>query len=133
MLPKDVVENTVRAFNASATSTTGYGSLGVPTGRYIAPANSPTCIETIPGTEQCGVRTLVIQGPVYSRWDLSAVKRTRLVGRTTFEFRAEMLNAFNHPNFVPVISTSNNADNYRVTSVNENSSRIIQLVFRLNF
>jgi hypothetical protein len=44
-----------------------------------------------------------------------------------------MLNAFNHPNFVPVISTSNNADNYRVTSVNENSSRIIQLVFRLNF
>jgi hypothetical protein len=133
MLPKDVVENTVRAFNASATSTTGYGSLGVPTGRYLAPANSPTCIETIPGTEQCGVRTLVIQGPVYSRYDLSAVKRTRLVGRTSFEFRAEMLNAFNHPNFVPVISTSNNADNYRVTSVNENSSRIIQLVFRLNF
>ncbi len=44
-----------------------------------------------------------------------------------------MLNAFNHPNFSPVISTSTNADNYRITGVQENSSRIVQLVFRLNF
>jgi hypothetical protein len=54
-------------------------------------------------------------------------------GRNNFEFRAEMLNAFNHPNFTPVISTNTNADNYRITGVQENSSRIVQLVFRLNF
>ena len=133
LLPQDIVENTVRAFNTSATSLTGYGNMGAPSGRYLAPANSPSCTETIPGTGQCGVRSLVITGPIYSRVDLSAVKRTRLVSDTTFEFRAEMLNAFNDPNFTPVISTSNNADNYRITGVNENSSRIVQLVFRLNW
>ena len=133
LLPQDIVENTVRAFNASATSLSGYGNLGEPTGRYLAPANSPDCIESIPGTEQCGLRRLVVTGPTYMRFDLSAVKKVQLVGRSTFEFRAEMLNAFNHTNFTPVISTSNNADNYRVTGVEENSSRIIQLVFRLNW
>jgi hypothetical protein len=133
LLPKDIVENTVRAFNASATSSTGYGNMGPPTGRYLAPANSPSCIETIPSTEQCGLRTLVVTGPVYVRFDLSAVKKVRIAGQTTFEFRAEMLNALNHVNFTPVISTSNNADNYRITGVQENSSRIIQLVFRVNW
>ena len=58
--------------------------------------------------------------------DLSAVKRVRIAGSTSFEFRAEMLNAFNHPNFNPVISTGTGADGYRTTSVVENSSRIIQ-------
>ena len=40
MLPQDILENTVRAFSTSATSASGYGNLGAPTGRYIAPANS---------------------------------------------------------------------------------------------
>jgi hypothetical protein len=133
MLPQDIVENTVRAFSTSATARSGYGDLGAPSGRYLAPANSSTCIETVPGTEQCGVGRLVITGPTYVRVDLSASKRTRLVGNSNFEFRAEMLNAFNHRNFTPVISTSTNVDNYRVTGVQENSSRIVQLVFRLNW
>jgi hypothetical protein len=134
MLPQDILENTVRAFSVSATSTTGYGSLGAPSGRYLAPANGPDCIETIAsGYGDCGVRTLVVTGPLYQRWDISAAKRTRLWGRTTFEFRADLLNAFNHPNFTPVISTSNNADNYRITGVQENSSRIIQLVTRFSW
>jgi hypothetical protein len=98
LLPKDIMENTIRAFSTLATSPTGYGSLGAPSGRYIAPANGPDCIETIAGGYgDCGLRTVVVTGPMYSRWDLSAVKRTRLVGHTTFEFRADLLNAFNHP------------------------------------
>jgi hypothetical protein len=134
MFPQDILENTVRAFSTSATSATGYGALGPPTGRYIAPANSPECIETIAnGYGDCGLRTVVLTGPTYHRWDISAVKRTRLVGRTMFEFRADLINAFNHPNFTPVISTSTNADNYRVTGVQENSSRIIQLVARFTW
>ena len=133
LLPKDIIENTVRAFNANAMSLTGYGSLGAPSGRYIAPGNGPTCIAVTPGSGECGVRTLVVTGPLYSRWDLSAVKRVRIVGRTNFEFRAEMLNAFNHPNFVPVISTNTNSDNYRMTSLQENGSRIVQLVWRMNW
>jgi hypothetical protein len=134
MLPQDIVENTVRAFSVSATSPTGYGSLGAPTGRYLAPANGPDCIETIAaGYGDCGVRTLVVTGPMYQRWDISAAKRTRLWGRTNFEFRADLINAFNHPNFTPVISTSTNPDNYRITGVQENSSRIIQLVTRFSW
>ena len=141
MLPQDIIENTIRAFSVSATSSSGYGALGAPTGRYLAPANGPDCIETIANDYgDCGLRTLVITGPMYSRWDLSLVKRTRLVGRTTFEFRADLLNAFNHPNFTPVVpditsatAGPNNADNYRITGVQENSSRIIQLVTRFSW
>ena len=133
-LPQDILENTVRAFSTSATSATGYGALGAPSGRYLAPANGPDCIERISNDYgQCGVRTLVVTGPRYVRLDLSAVKRTRLVGRTALEFRADMINALNHPNFVPVQSTSTNADNYRVTGVMEDSSRIIQLVTRFSW
>jgi len=139
LLPKEIVENTVRAFNTQATAANGYGSLGAPTGRYIAPANGRDCIENIPGGPgTCGMRTLVLTGPRYHRVDLSAVKRVRLFGDSNFEFRAEMLNAFNHPNFVPIIGLNNgvpstNADNYRITTVQENSSRIVQLGFRVNW
>src|SRR5262249_27265027 len=142
-LPKDILENTVRAFSTSVTSVSGYASLGAPTGRYIAPASGPSCIETVSGYGDCGTRTLVVTGPMYQRWDLSAVKRTRVVGHTMFEFRADMINAFNHPNFIPVVanfgpSPSNatnptNPDNYRVTTVQENSNRTIQLVFRFTW
>src|SRR5262249_4668933 len=145
------IENTVKAFNVSATSPTGYSNLGAPSGRYIAPANGPDCVEVAVGAGQCQgrFRSLVLTGPTYVRFDLSAVKRVRLVGRTTFEFRGEMLNAFNHPNFVPIIGLANNtfinvggltndapstnADNYRITAAQENSSRVVQLVFRLTW
>jgi len=134
LLPQEIIENTIRAFNVSATSPTGYASTGAPSGKYLAPANGPDCIETIAnGYGDCGMRTLVVTGPMYQRWDISAAKRTRLVGRSTFEFRADLLNAFNSPNFTPVISTSTNADNYRITGVQENSSRIIQLIARFTF
>jgi hypothetical protein len=134
LMPKDIVENTVRAFSTSATTASGYGDLGAPTGRYLAPANTPECIETSVGVGDCGVRSLVITGPKYVRFDLSAAKRVKLGGRFDFQFSAEMLNAFNHPNFVPVIATTNNSDNYRITDLNgEATSRTIQLVFRLNW
>jgi len=54
-----------------------------------------------------------------------------------FEFRADLINAFNHPNFsvvgFPTIANASNADNYRVTAVQENSSRVIQLVTRFTW
>jgi len=142
VVPKDIVENTVRAFSTSATSVSGYGSLGAPTGRYLAPANGPDCIEPDPNANfgDCGVNRLEVTGPRYIRFDLSAVKRVKITGRLDFEFRGEMLNAFNHPNFEPTFATfagnnpnANNADNYRVTSLQENSSRIVQLVWRASW
>ena len=119
MLPQDVIDNTIKAFNVSATSPTGYGALGAPTGRYLAPVNGPNCIElTDPnlrrvgggnplyganyGVGECGEGSLAVTGPMYWTADFSLVKRIKLKGELTLDFRAELLNAFNHANFVPV-------------------------------
>jgi hypothetical protein len=131
MLPQDIIDNTIAAFDVSATSPTGYGSRGAPQGRYLAPANGTDCIEIAPGYGDCGINSLVVRGPRLVRFDLSAVKRTTISGRVNFEFRAEMLNAFNHPWFTPVASTSTNPNNHRVTAAD--SGRRVQLVWRLNF
>ena len=64
-------------------------------------------------------------------FDLSAVKRTTIKGRVNAEFRAEFLNAFNHPYFQPTVSTSTNINNYRVTGAS--GARTMQLVFRINY
>lgn len=148
MLPQDIIDNTVRAFDASATSATGYGSLGPPTGRYLAPANGPDCIEVAyrPSTAddpqprgygECGVGNLVATGPRQVRVDLSIVKRVPIKGRVSADFRAEMINAMNHPWFTAVSGASagsfSTPDNFLVTTVGENSNRIVQLVWRLNW
>jgi hypothetical protein len=144
MLPQDVVDNTIRAFSVSATSATGYGPLGPPTGRYLAPANGPDCIELaqndrITGFGECGAGRLVVTGPRQVRFDMSITKRVPIAGRVNFEFRGEFINAFNHPWFTPITGQNDDGNNYnvadewRVTGVGENSSRIIQLVTRISW
>ena len=131
MLPEDVIENTVRAYSVSATSATGYSSRGVPTGRYIAPANGPDCIEIAQGFGDCGIRSLVVTGPKLFRFDLSAVKRIPIKGRVNVEFRAELLNAFNTPWFTPVTGVGDDPDDFRVTGAS--GGREVQLVWRVNW
>jgi hypothetical protein len=147
MLPQDVIDNTIKAFSVSATSLTGYGSLGAPSGRYLAPANGPDCIEptdpnlstflgtqfgTNAGVGTCGTGSLMVQGPVYWTADLSLVKRISLKKGVYLDFRAELLNAFNHANFNPVATVSTNASAYEVTSAVE-SGRVAQLVARFTW
>jgi hypothetical protein len=135
MLPADVVQNTINAFNVSATSPTGYAGTP-PTGRYFAPANGPSCIELEnSAVGKCGVGSLVVTGPWFSQQDISFVKRTKVVGHTNFEFHAEMLNAFNHANFTPVSGIGNTTlSSYQITALSgTNTSRTVQLVFRFNF
>ena len=79
------------------------------------------------------------------RFDLSAVKRTRLVGRSNFEFRAEFINAFNNVNFTPVVPGNTSTDysaaafeqvtaGYRdVNSTQDPGGRLVQFVFRVNW
>jgi hypothetical protein len=166
ILPDDIIQNTVKAFQTSATSANGYSALGAPTGRYLAPANGPDCIETSPGAGDCGIRSLVVNAPRLVRFDLSMVKRVKIHSSVNFEFRAEMLNAFNSPYFNPAstggqplgmtttyylpsgpYANFNNgstpqantlggasADSFRLTSLlGDNTSRIIQLVFRVRW
>jgi hypothetical protein len=156
MLPDDIIQNTVKAFSVSTTDPSGYAN-GAPTGRYLAPANGPDCIEIATnilgasalqgaapnhsGAGVCGTQSLIVTGPRQVRFDLALVKSVPIVGRVRAMFRAEMLNAFNHPWFTPVNANNSgntqrsydNADNYRVRAVGENSSRIIQLVARVSW
>jgi hypothetical protein len=131
MLPQAVIDETVKAFDVSATSASGYGSRGAPSGAYIAPANGPDCIEVAIGYGDCGLRSVVVTGPTLFRFDLSAVKRIPIKGRVNAEFRAEFLNAFNTPWFSPVLGIGNDPDDYRVTGAS--GSREVQLVWRLNW
>lgn len=139
-LPKDIVDNTIKAFSVSATSATGYGASGAPTGRYIAPANGPKCIQ-VAGNE-CATTNLFVTGPMFTRFDLSIVKRLKITERVDFELRAEFLNAFNNTNFFANLNMTNFTSNTfgQVTSAYTDSSntqdpggRLGQIVVRINF
>jgi hypothetical protein len=145
-LPQDIIDNTIKAFNVSATTANGYSSRGAPTGRYIAPANSSSCIETYGG--QCGFPTIFLYGPRFTRFDLNLTKKTKISERVNIEFRADFLNAFNNVNFL--VQSPNNASStitglnsdtfgqitqsYRdVSTTNDPGGRMIQFALRLNF
>ena len=135
MLPEDIVENTLRAWSVSATSASGYSG-AAPEGRYIAPANGSDCIETAQGFGDCGLNSIVVTGPSLFRFDLSAVKRIPVKGRVNFEFRAELLNAFNTPWFTPVTGVDDDGlfsdpDEFEVTG--GDTARTVQLVWRINW
>ena len=135
MFPQDIIDQTINAFNVSPTSATGYSG-AAPTGRYFAPANGPDCIEVDNGADygECAARSVVLHGPFFQQHDLRIAKRTRIVGRTDFEFAFEMLNAFNHANFVPVGGIGSTRSNYEVTALTgQNTSRIVQFVTRINW
>ena len=134
--PQDIIDNTVKAFSVSPTSPTGYSSLGVPEGRYFAPPNGPDCIEVDNGADfgECGVRSLVVTGPLFQQHDISVAKRVGLFGRANVEFRLEMLNALNQHNFVPVAGISDDPADFLVTGLTgTNAARVIQIVSRINW
>ena len=143
ILPQDIIDNTIKAFSTSATSATGYGSLGPPSGRYFAPANGPDCLQVVNG--DCAPRDHWVTGPKITTFDLSAVKRITLYGHTNFEFRAEMLNAFNNINFTAVVPNNTNtayssatfeqvtAAQRDVNNTQNPGGRLVQFVFRVTF
>jgi hypothetical protein len=142
-LPDDIILNTRRAFNTTAT---GFSTLGAPTGRYFAPANSGGCVQAYVG--QCGFANLIMHGPHLTRFDISIVKKTKITESVNLEMRAEFLNAFNNINFkigsqtAADTSVSNfsgatfgqTAVAYQdLSTTNDVGGRMVQLVLRLNF
>jgi hypothetical protein len=146
VLPKDIRENTIKAFNVQMTSTGASYTQGEPTGRFIAPAGFGNCAQTFHG--QCGFANLVLKGPAFFRSDLSVVKKLRFSETVNVEMRLEMLNAFNNINFL-VGSAGNDVNNVgnltssafgRMTNAyqdlsttNDPGGRVGQLVIRVNF
>jgi hypothetical protein len=138
MLPDDVILNTRRAFSTSPTSITGYSDLGVPEGRYIAPANSAECIQLQAG--ECAPRTLLVRAPFFTRFDIGVTKRFPLRGAMNFEFRLDILNVLDNVNFTPVANPGGGATIFQSTSAYRDpdnnfdpGGRLGQLAFRLNW
>jgi Carboxypeptidase regulatory-like domain len=145
IFPQDIIDNTIKAFNVSATTATGYAGNNVPTGRYIAPANSRGCVQVVEG--DCGFTNLFITGPKFVRFDLSMIKRIRIREGMNFELRGEFLNAFNNINYLgntnlglSNTSAQNNVNFGLVTSAyrdvnntQDPGGRLIQIVGRFNF
>jgi hypothetical protein len=144
MLPQDVIDNTIKAFNASATSPTGYGALGAPSGQYLAPASNGDCIEWLPGGGSCAPRHIFATGPTFYRFDMSLAKRIPLVNRVTAELRLDAMNVFDNINFLPTTTAGAYAGatqaNYEVTRAYQDLSgtqdpggRILQLSARISW
>ncbi len=140
-LPQDIIDNTIRAFNASATSATGFSEQrGVPTGRFFAPANSVSCIQVVTG--DCAPQNVYVTGPMFTRFDVSLVKRIKITENANFELRGEFLNVFNNINFLTNsnMTNFNNDDFGQVTAAyrdpnntQDPGGRLVQIVARFNF
>jgi hypothetical protein len=137
--PADIIANTIAAYNTSATTATGYSTAyGVPSGRYLAPANSGGCIQVVAG--DCAPNTLLVRGPGFTRFDLSLVKKMRFSESRNLELRGEFLNAFNNINFYGVANPSSSQTWGQVTTAYRDPNqqvdpggRLIQIVLRFNY
>jgi hypothetical protein len=128
ILPQDIIDNTLKAYSVNATGYSG----GAPTGRYFAPANSPSCMETVNGFGDCGVRSLIVTGPKVVRFDFNLIKRIRVTERVSLEGQAQVFNVFKNVNFNPVNYIGSVSDSYQVTGAID-QSRTMQLAFRISF
>jgi hypothetical protein len=146
LLPKEIRDNTIKAFNVSMTATGPAYTLGAPTGRFIAPAGFGNCAQGFIG--QCGFANLVLHGPSFFRSDLSLAKKIKFTESVNLEIRMEFLNAFNNINFQPgaaandvnTIGNLTNTQFGRITAAyqdlsttNDPGGRVGQVVVRLNF
>ncbi len=140
MLPDDVVLNTRRAYSVTTTTADGYSSsLGPPQGKYIAPANSGSCIQIRAG--DCAPRNMLIRAPWFVRFDVGATKRFKLRGDTmNIEVRLDFLNLFDNVNFNPTYSPGSGATIFQVTSGYTDASntydpggRLGQVMIRINW
>jgi hypothetical protein len=116
MLPEDVIaQSRIALSQQSATSATGYSG-DLPTGRYIAPASSPDCVQywsgMCPGTSE----VLKINGPMYWKVDFSFVKRIAVHKNMRLEARMDLYNVFDTVNFIAVGVGGSALTSWEVTS-----------------
>ncbi len=79
-----------------------------------------------------------LYGPSFLQVDASAIKDTRLTERLNLQFRAEIFNLFNTPNFAPpntVVGTPNFGRIFNTVgrTIGSGTARQIQFALRLNF
>jgi hypothetical protein len=138
-LPQDIIDNTRRAFNTDPTSPSHYSADGAPTGRYIAPASAPGCVQVYAG--DCGEpHNLYVRSPIFTRFDFSFKKRFPFGRGASFDLQLDLLNAFDNVNFNSQFNPGGAATAFQVTSgytdINttfDPGGRIGQIVWRVNW
>jgi hypothetical protein len=83
--------------------------------------------QTIPGT----AKKNSILGPGQQNWDLSLMKNIRAVGDSSFQFRLESFNTFNHTNPSSIDTTVNDSTYGEVLGAHD--PRIVQLALKYKF
>ncbi len=73
----------------------------------------------------------VFHGPGINNWDFAASKRVALAELQRLEFRAELLNLFNHTQFLSPVSSIADSDFGRIRDTRD--PRIVQLSLRFSF
>ncbi len=96
-LPRDIIENTIRAFTTTGSTVTGYGAGLDPSGRFIAPAGYGNCQQRAPG--QCGYRKIVLYGPDFFKMDATVLKRIPIGEKRNIELRMTMYDLLNRTNW----------------------------------
>ncbi|HEY0874290.1 MAG TPA: TonB-dependent receptor [Vicinamibacterales bacterium] len=139
-LPEDIILNTRRAYNVSATTADGYSAaLGAPEGRYIAPASTPDCIYMFEG--DCGSRRFFLHGPMFKKFDIRMTKKFPFGNKAAFDLSFEFMNVFNTVNYNATMNPGTGATIFQVTSgyrdtgvdVNDPGGRIGQIVWRVSW
>jgi hypothetical protein len=144
MLPQDVINNTVKAFNISNVSVDGFNpTVGAPdpNSRHFEIPDYPGCFGAL-FAGQCGTpRQQFIVAPVFTRFDMSLKKTFPLGGRKNFQLQVDVLNMFNAIAFnANTTFGSGTQSNYRVTSAYQDivntfdpGGRLAQVIFRVNW
>ena len=149
-LPQTVIDNTIKAFNFTATNATGPGTgfttAPDPTAQFIAPAGDG-CVPQYGGA--CGFSNVILYGPRFTRFDLSLAKQIKFSESKNLEMRVEALDAFNNINFRIGAASANQTSlagtlggatfgqtstAYQdLSTTNDPGGRLIQFVLRFNF
>ena len=102
-----------------------------PCGAVVPPAKLPTCHPGDLGRDS-------LTGPDFANTDFSVTKNTKITERLNLQFRAELFDLFNHPNFGnPVLTTTSAAfgqiQSTRFPTGDFGSSRQVQFALKLQF
>jgi len=134
-MAQDIIDESRKAFDTSATSLTGYGSNGAPSGRYLAPAGGNGCFYLYIG--DCGEQEYYFKVPLFSRVDMTLKKKFQVAAKTSFSLQFDVLNVFDNINFN---HSFNPGGSWQVTSAYTDPNgtydpggRLGQVVFRLNW
>jgi hypothetical protein len=124
MLPQDVIQQSIIAlYQTTATTATGYNNNIAPSGRYLAPASGPDCVNYnpggpegvyCPGTKQ-GTQNRVVSGPWYWKVDMSFVKRIPVWKNVRVEARMDIFNIFNTINYIPNYAMGDAVTKWQIT------------------